>query len=717
MANKQLVLLHPSNQMPLVAHLVLAEANEKEKKANVKLQAVGAKNCPVAMLKVNPSVGDTIYGESGITTFLAKTYQLTHLSGIDPFEEVEIQQWLSYISHLSFSPLFSAREKDLKNIENHLSFRSFFVGYHLSLADMFVWSFVVGNETVFDAVLGTDSFPHLKRLVQFCSTLPHFVEVEKKRQELIQKNQPKSRGNAFLQLKGNPQKGKVITRFPPEPSGYMHIGHCKAATLNNFYAKSNEGKLIIRMDDTNPNAEKAEFSQAILSDLKSLGIQGDIFSHTSDYFDLIIDHCEKLLKDGVFFVDGSTSDEIKRLRDAREPSPFRDQTPAENLRLWKLMKDGDSQGTKYVVRAKIDYKSNNGCLRDPNVFRCVQGTPHPRTGYKYKVYPLYDFACPIVDSVEGVTHALRSSEYHDRNPLYNWVIDACKLKHTPIIEDFSRLNFSYMILSKRKLNWFVQNGFVEGWNDPSFPTIQGVLRRGLTVEALRDFILQQGSSKNLNMMDMGKLWALNKQIIDPIVPRYTALIQPVPVTLTNFSGSETRTRALHKKNPSLGKKVAPYSGNILLDHVDADSLSVGEEVTLMDWGNAIIESLEKDGDKVKGVTARLHLEGDFKTTKKKLTWLADVGSDLLEVELVDCRPLLTKPKLEKEDNFEDFVTNPLKIRTAAVGEPALRLLKKGEKIQLERTGYFICDQSYADFQPNATPKLILILIPDGKQQK
>ena len=330
------------------------------------------------------------------------------------------------------------------------------------------------------------------------------------------------------------------------------------------------------------------------------------------------------------------------------------------MKSWLLMKEGNPAGLKCVVRAKIDPTSNNGCLRDPNMFRCVFDTPHPRTGNKYKVYPLYDFACPIVDSVEGVTHSLRSSEYHDRNALYNWVLEACKLKHHPIIEDFSRLNFTHTILSKRKLQWFVDNKMVEGWHDPCFPTIRGVLRKGLCVEALRKFILQQGSSKNLNLMDMGKLWALNKQIIDPIVPRYTAVVNPVSLVLSDDVETEYRTRDLHKKNPSLGVKSAQFAKKLLVDHVDAAGFSAGEEITLMDWGNCIIESVEKDGDKVVKVNGKLHLEGDFKLTKKKVTWLADAPQDLLKVTLMECHPLLSKAKLEGEEKFEDFITSPLK---------------------------------------------------------
>jgi glutamyl-tRNA synthetase len=330
-----------------------------------------------------------------------------------------------------------------------------------------------------------------------------------------------------------------------------------------------------------------------------------------------------------------------------------------------------------------------------------------------------------VDAREGVTHALRSSEYHDHNALYNWVLEAAGIKDGPIIEDFSRLNFTYTILSKRKLQWFVNKGKVEGWDDPCFPTVRGVIRRGMTDEALRKFILQQGSSKNLNLMDMSKLWALNKQIIDPIVPRYVVVVDPVVVKLSNFPEAEVRSRDLHRKNPALGKKVVHYSNEILLDREDVLALEIGEEVTLMDWGNAVIKGVERNDQSVITVVhASLHLEGDFKTTKKKLTWISNVASDVIPVELVECQNLLTKPKLEKEtkdkpaDQFEDFIPEQLKIKTAAVGEQALKMLAKGEKIQLERKGYFICDKPFRDFQRDVRPApLVLINIPDGKQKK
>jgi glutamyl-tRNA synthetase len=263
-----------------------------------------------------------------------------------------------------------------------------------------------------------------------------------------------------------------------------------------------------------------------------------------------------------------------------------------------------------------------------------------------------------VDSIEGVTHALRSSEYHDRNPLYYWVVDSLKLRR-PYIQDFSRLNFTYTLLSKRKLQWFVEKGIVAGWNDPRFPTIQGVLRRGLTVEALREFILSQGASKSLNLMEPEKLWALNRKILDPIVPRYTAVAKfgKVLLKLTNGpQAQEAKSVPKHKKNASLGNKVIVFTNQIWLEKEDAAAIEKGEEITLMDWGNAFVDEIVASEDGTLTLTGRLHPEGSVKNTKKKLTWLSNI-EDLVDVTLVNYGHLITKPKLEENDDFTHFI-NP-----------------------------------------------------------
>ncbi len=336
--------------------------------------------------------------------------------------------------------------------------------------------------------------------------------------------------------------------------------------------------------------------------------------------------------------------------------------------------------------------------------------PHHRTGTKYRVYPTYDFACPIVDSLEGVTHALRTNEYHDRNDQYAWFLSALRLRKVNIW-DYSRLNFVYTLLSKRKLTWFVDSKRVSGWDDPRFPTVRGIRRRGLTIEALREYILMQGASKNTLLLEWDKLWAINKRIIDPIAARYTALNREGLVAVSLTGGpeqEEKRELARHKKNPQLGSKEVVFSKALLMEQADCAGLAVGDEFTLMDWGNAIVREVSNDASGlVTGMRCDLNLAGDFKKTSLKATWLA--ASAAQPVILHDYDYLITKKKLEEEDTLDDCLTPVTEFVTEAVGDANLVAVKRGEIIQIERKGFFI-----VDVEASATEPLHLIAIPDGK---
>ena len=288
----------------------------------------------------------------------------------------------------------------------------------------------------------------------------------------------------------NAVDGEVVTRFPPEPSGYLHIGHVKAALLNYHYAKMYHGKMVLRFDDTNPSKEKHEFVESIMEDLKTLGVSHGKFSYTSDYFDMIINHARDLIKRDLAYVDNTDVETMRKQRFDKVESECRSFAPEKNLEIFEKMLMGEADD--FCLRAKIDMKSNNGCLRDPVLGR-TNRTPHQRTGKKYIFYPTYDFACPIVDSVEGVTHAMRTNEYADRIPQYFWVIESLKLRK-PEIYEYSRLNLEYTCLSKRKLQWFVDTKRVDGWDDPRFPTVRGVIRKGIRVETLTEFMLEQAPS-------------------------------------------------------------------------------------------------------------------------------------------------------------------------------------------------------------------------------
>ena len=517
---------------------------------------------------------------------------------------------------------------------------------------------------------------------------------------------------AFVDLPGA-EDGKVVTRFPPEPSGYLHIGHAKAALLNNYFAEKYHGKMLVRFDDTNPSKEKDEFVDNIIEDMKTLGLKFDTITYTSDYFKQLLDLCEKMILDGMMYADDTPAERMKAERMDGIESKRRNSPVEENLEAWEKMKAGTEEGLNFCIRVKMDMKNPNKALRDPVCYRCNL-LPHHRTGAKYKVYPTYDFACPFVDSIEGVTHALRSSEYKDREAQYYWMLKLMGIRKVKIWE-FSRLNFVYTLLSKRKLQWFVDSGRVEGWFDPRFPTVQGIVRRGLQVEALKEFILSQGSSKNINNMEWDKLWTMNKKVIDPVCPRHTAVMESGKALVHIVDGPEQPelvTLPRHKKNPDAGTKITARTKNIWIESEDAHTISEGEEITLMDWGNCIITSIKKNpAGEVESLEGRLHLEGSVKTTKLKLTWLPDT-EELVELKLVHFGYLITKKKLEEGDNFEDFINENSRTEYAALGDPNMRSIKKGEVLQLERKGFYICDEPY---QGNGKP-MVLFDIPDGRQK-
>lgn len=609
-------------------------------------------------------------------------------------------------------------------------------------------------------------------------------------------------------------RSNLIPRFPPEPSGYLHIGHAKAALLNNYYARKYNGKLILRFDDTNPTNEKVEFTDNIILDLEKLGIKPDVVTHTSDHFDKLEGICTQMINDGLAYVDDTPADasafactvqkgkedaikgalvlelddgsqvgkynrvilEIKEFKpdtiskgdeihligyenavidsivaDSVSGKPLaatghlvasdatktqfkwlpatvseqrkyglesysRHNSIAENLKLWEEMRKGTPKGLDCCVRSKISMTHKNKCMRDPVIYRCVTDTPHPRFGDQYKAYPTYDFACPVVDSLEGVSHALRTIEYADRNEQYNWFISNLKLRPV-IIYEFSKLNFIHTVLSKRKLKWFVENNFVDGWSDPRFPTIQAVMRRGMTVDALLEFVLTQGASRNSNLMEWDKIWAINRGKIDPITPRYacvdtTAVVFDLTSDPSAPASPSIKTVPAHPKNPDVGTKDIVGLNRVLIDLADAREIVEGEEVTLMSWGNAIIDSIEKNTQgAVVRLVGRLNLDGDFKTTKKKLHWLPDLKSDLVPVELRYFDYLITKPKIEDNDVVEDLINPQSAWNVHGYGAKEIGKLNKGDRIQIERKGYFI-----VDVPASQGKEVVLINIPDGKSK-
>ncbi|RKP11549.1 tRNA synthetases class I, catalytic domain-containing protein [Piptocephalis cylindrospora] len=637
------------------------------------------------------------------------------------------QPWLD----LAVTDLMSTRHPILDaafaKLDDHLAFRTYLSGEHKgpSLVDYAVWGFLKASP-IFGRNLKSGKLPYtyLARWFLYLSSFPATTRSVTliHTAAAVEAKGKKDQGSFEVGLEGA-IKGQVVTRFPPEPSGYLHIGHAKAALLNQYFARHYEGRLIIRFDDTNPSKEKAEFEESIIEDLRLIGVHGDQVTHTSDYFDKLYEDAITLIRQGLAYVDDTDQATMRTQRMDGIASARRDRSIEENERLFtQEMAKGTEEGIRSCLRAKMSVDDPNKALRDPVIFR-VNLTPHHRTGTTWKVYPTYDFACPLVDAHEGVTHALRTNEYRDRNPQYKWFLKHCKVR-TVHIWDFSRINFVYTLLSKRKLTWFVEKGLGGGWDDPRFPTVRGIRRRGMSIEALNQYILMQGASQNSLHLEWDKLWALNKRILDPVAPRHVAITEEgqVPLRLTSGAGLEelgsigsgglVREMAKHKKNPEVGMKRTHFSPRVFLDQADAQISQEGEEVTLMDWGNVIIQKILRDVEgKVTGLEGQLHLEGDFKKTKRKLTWLSSEEEAGISATLLDYDYLISKKKLEEDDQVEDHVTAVSEFRTPVVVDANVQDYPVGQVVQLERRGYYIVDKSP---KKDGSGSLELILIPDGK---
>jgi len=507
-------------------------------------------------------------------------------------------------------------------------------------------------------------------------------------------------------LKGAEQ-GKVVTRFAPEPSGYLHIGHVKSALISFHYAKMFDGKMIVRFDDTNPAKEKEEFTEAIQEDLKRLDIVWDRITYTSDNFPYLIKVATQAIEDGLAYCDDTPDEQMKKERTDGIESKHRNATPEANIAIWTEMLKGENK--QFCVRAKIDYKCPNKCMRDPVIFRHVD-VPHARTGNKFKVYPTYDFAVPIIDALEGVTHAMRSNEYTDRNPQYAWFLEKLKLRKV-LIHDFSRLNFISTTLSKRKLNWFVDRKMVDGWEDPRFPTVRGIFRHGMLKNALLEFILEQGPSKNANLMEWDKIWAINRKHIDPIALKLTAIskVGTAEVIIDNFDGADQVSLVpFHVKNEALGSKPVTKTKSILVEVEDLTGLKVGDKILPMKYGVCTITSITEDFRKA--TVTWDPKDTNFKDPKK-VTWLPSKRELLCDINVVEYDHLLNCKKPDDEADFTLSVNTNSKFVTEFWTEGILKTLPPRTNVQFERRGYFVMDRkSVVDGKDH----IDMIFIPDGK---
>ena len=503
---------------------------------------------------------------------------------------------------------------------------------------------------------------------------------------------------------------RVHTRFPPEPNGYLHIGHAKSICLNFSLAHEYNGKCNLRFDDTNPTAEEDEYVRSIQADVKWLGYDWDDLCFASDYFQQMYDLAIQLIKNGSAFVCDLSAEDIHNNRGSLttpgQDSPFRNRTIEENLLLFEQMKNGDYEDGSHTLRAKIDMAHSNMNMRDPVIYRILHAEHH-RTGKDWCIYPMYDWAHGLEDSIENITHSLCTLEFQDHRPIYDWFLNQLNVYHPQQIE-FARLNLSYTVMSKRKLKKLVDEDLVSGWDDPRMPTISGFRRRGYTPESIRNFMSEVGIAKRDNVMEIAKLESTLRNDLNIKCERRMAVLNPLKVVITNYpeGESESLSAVNNPENQSDGKREIPFSREIFIEKDDFMEdppkkffrLSLGREVRLRYAYFITCEEVIKDD---KGNIVELHCKYDPKTkggnapdgrkVKATLHWVSAAHSIDAEVRKYD--RLFQIPDPDKEDNFMDSI-NPksLEILSECKLEPSLEKLEVGETIQFERLGYFCKDQ-------------------------
>lgn len=504
---------------------------------------------------------------------------------------------------------------------------------------------------------------------------------------------------------------KVLTRFPPEPNGYLHIGHAKSICLNFSLAKDYNGKCNLRFDDTNPEKEEIEYVESIKEDIKWLGFDwGEKELYASNYFNQLYEYAIKLIKKGKAYVDSSTNDEIKNMRGTpTEPgieSSYRNRSVEENHDLFEKMKDGKFKDGEHVLRAKIDMASPNMNMRDPIMYR-IRHANHHRTGDKWCIYPMYDWAHGQSDSIEGITHSICTLEFENHRPLYDWFLDELEIHHPQQIE-FARLNLNYTVMSKRKLLQLVKEGYVSGWNDPRMLTISGLRRRGYTPESIRNFAERVGVAKRDNVINVALLEHSVREDLNKRAKRVMAVLKPLKVVIANYEDSkiEELDAINNPEDPSMGTRKIPFSKVIYIEKDDFMEnppkkyyrLSPGNEVRLR-YAYIIkcIDIVKNENS----VITELHCtydpetksgSGNTRRVKGTIHWVsADAAIDA-EVRLYDRLFTKENPEEDQDIDFKEFI-NPrsLEVLKSCKLEPGLANAKSGDRFQFERLGYFCLD--------------------------
>lgn len=516
-------------------------------------------------------------------------------------------------------------------------------------------------------------------------------------------------------LKMKKNDGRVHTRFPPEPNGYLHIGHAKSICLNFGIAARNGGLCNLRFDDTNPSKEEVEYVESIKEDVRWLGYDWDArLFYASDYFADLYRFAVQLIRDGKAYVCDLTPEEIRNYRGTLtqpgKESPCRSRSVEENLRLFEKMRAGELPDGACVLRAKIDMASPNLNMRDPVLYR-IQKSSHHRTGDRWCIYPMYDYAHPISDALEGITHSICTLEFEDHRPLYDWVLDNIDVQGHPRQIEFARLNLTYTVMSKRKLRELVEKKFVSGWDDPRMPTISGLRRRGYTPEAMRDFCDRIGVAKANSMVDIAVLEHCIREDLNLRAPRVMAVLRPLKIIIDNYPEDvvEDLDADINPENPALGKRKVPFSGVLYIERDDFMEdppkkffrLAPGREVRLKHAYIIKCERVVKDGKT--GEIIELHctydpetksgMSSDVRKVKGTLHWVSAAHSVKAEARLYDHLFTRENPEEDREGaHFTDYI-NPgsLEVLTSCLLEPGLAGAAPGSRYQFLRHGYFIVD--------------------------
>jgi glutaminyl-tRNA synthetase len=527
-------------------------------------------------------------------------------------------------------------------------------------------------------------------------------------------NQPASnfiRNIIKQDITNNKNDGKVTTRFPPEPNGYLHIGHAKSICLNFGMAVENNGGCNLRFDDTNPEKESMEYAQAIEKDIAWLGFDWAELKHSSDYFEPLYLFAIQLIEKGLAYVDSLSAEEMRTYRgsltEAGKESPDRNRSIADNLDLFTRMRTGEFSDGRYLLRAKIDMASANINMRDPALYR-IRKISHQRTGDDWCIYPMYDYTHCISDALEGITHSLCTLEFADHRPLYDWILDNINIDCHPQQIEFARLSLEYTIISKRKLNKLVVEGHVVGWDDPRMPTIAGLRRAGYTPKAIRDFCERIGVTKKDSLIEMGVLENCIRENLNEIASRAMAVLNPLKITIENYPDLkiEELSMANHPQNEAMGQRMVPFSKVVYIDQDDFSDTPPPKFKRLIEGGEVRLrgayvikcnEVIKNDAGKI----IELRCTHDENTLAKKpegrkvkgvIHWVSAKHALDAEVRLYDRLFNVANP--DAEDDFTTALNpNSLQVISHAKVEASLATAKLGCGFQFERVGYFCLDNN------------------------